>query len=60
MSATTAGLFAGLVLGLIAAVGGFGAFAVGVLLGATGLVVGLFIDGRLDLAALRGRTRSDR
>ncbi len=60
MSATTTGLFAGLILGLIAAVGGFGAFAVGVLLAAVGLVIGLFLDGRLDLAALRGRTRADR
>ena len=51
MPAAVAGLFTGLVLALIAAVGGGGAFLLALVLGAVGLVVGLVIDGRIDLAS---------
>ena len=58
MSSVAIGLFAGLLLALVAAVGGFGMFLLAVVLGAVGVVVGLVVDGRLDLAGVvsgRGR-----
>lgn len=55
MSATQGGLVVGLVLGVVAAFGGLGAFLVVAALGAVGLVVGRILDGRLDLNALLGR-----
>jgi hypothetical protein len=60
MTRTTTALFVGLVLGLTAAFGTFGAFVVVVLFGAIGLVVGLVLDGRLDLPALLGRATEKR
>lgn len=60
MSRTTTALFIGLVLGLTAAFGTFGAFMIVVLFGAIGLVVGLVLDGRLDLAGLLGRASAKR
>ena len=60
MTRTTTALFVGLVLGLTAAFGTFGAFVVVLLFGAIGLVVGLVLDGRLDLAALLGRATEKR
>lgn len=45
----------GLVLGCVAAFGGFGHFLIVVVLGALGLIVGLVLDGRIDLAALTNR-----
>lgn len=58
MSASTVGLFAGLLLALVAAVGGFGWFVLAVLLAAVGYVVGAHLEGRIDLAALvPGRSR---
>ena len=50
MNATTLGLLAGIVLGLAAAFGGFGAFLIVLVLGGLGLLVGRFIDGKLDLS----------
>jgi hypothetical protein len=58
VSASTVGLFAGLLLALVAAVGGFGYFLLAVVLGAVGLAVGAQLEGKLDLSALmpgRGR-----
>lgn len=55
MSATQLGLVVGLVLGVVAAFGGFGAFLIVVVLAAIGLVVGRVLDGRLDLTAVFGR-----
>ncbi|SDU89816.1 hypothetical protein SAMN04488544_1635 [Microlunatus sagamiharensis] len=60
MTRTTTALFVGLVLGLTAAFGTFGAFVVVLLFGAIGLVVGLVLDGRLDLAGLLGRATEKR
>lgn len=55
MSATQWGLVAGLVLGVVAAFGGFGAFIIVLVLGAVGLIIGRILDGRLDLNAVFGR-----
>jgi hypothetical protein len=63
VSSTRLGLLIGLALGFAAAFGGFGALAVVALLGALGLAVGRYLDGRLDLGALVGRdldARADR
>ncbi|WP_410667960.1 hypothetical protein [Amycolatopsis sp. cmx-4-68] len=57
MNSTRIGLLTGLVLGLAAAFGGFGAFFVVLVLGALGLLVGRVLDGKLDLSQLTGRDR---
>ena len=57
MTAAVVGLFAGLVLALIAAVGGFTAFLLALVLGAVGLSVGLVIDGRIDLTSIMSGLR---
>ncbi|WP_328450255.1 hypothetical protein [Amycolatopsis sp. NBC_00438] len=49
------GLLTGLVLGLAAAFGGFWAFLL--VLGGLGLLVGRYLDGKLDVSALAGRDR---
>ncbi|WP_405595077.1 hypothetical protein OG741_03660 [Streptomyces sp. NBC_01410] len=59
MTSTQIGLLTGLVLGLAAAFGGFDAFLVVLVLGTVGLLVGRYLDGRLDLARLTGRDRGD-
>jgi uncharacterized membrane protein len=40
-----------------AAFGGFGAFLLVLVLGALGLLVGRYLDGKLNLSALSGRDR---
>ena len=60
MSRTSIALFVGLVLGLMAAFGTFGSFVIVLVFGALGLVIGLVLDGRLDLAGLLGRTTEKR
>ncbi|GAB2577602.1 hypothetical protein [Microlunatus antarcticus] len=60
MSRTTIALFVGLILGLTAAFGTFGSFVIVLVFGALGLVIGLVLDGRLDLAGLLGRTTEKR
>lgn len=60
MTNTHLGLLTGLVLGVVAAFGGFGAFLVVLLLTAVGLVVGRVLDGKLDLQAVLGRSSSRR
>ncbi|GEK22026.1 hypothetical protein [Cellulomonas xylanilytica] len=57
MSSVAIGLFAGLLLALVAAVGGFDMFMLAVVLGAVGVVVGLVVDGRIDVTSLSGRGR---
>lgn len=57
MNATHTGLLAGLVLGAAGAIGGFGAFLITLLVGALGLLMGLVLDGNLDVSALLGRGR---
>ncbi len=60
MSRTTIALFVGLVLGLTAAFGSFGSFVIVLLFGAIGLVVGMIMDGKIDLQALIGRATDRR
>ena len=61
MSATTLCLLVGLALGFAAAFGGFGALLIVLLFGLVGLLVGRWLDGELDLAALiRSAQRRDR
>jgi hypothetical protein len=55
MNATQTGLLAGLVLGAAGAIGGFSAFLIALLVGALGLVVGLVLDGTLDVSGILGR-----
>lgn len=57
MNLTMTGLAVGLVLGLTAAWGGFGAMAIVALLGALGALIGRFLSGQLDLSALGGGAR---
>jgi hypothetical protein len=54
---TAIGLAVGMVLGLAAAWGGFGAMAIVAVLGALGALIGRFLDGQLDLSALSGGAR---
>jgi hypothetical protein len=57
MNATQTGLLTGLALGAAGAFGGFSAFLTVLVAGIIGLVVGLVLDGRLDLGAVLGRGR---
>lgn len=57
MSATLAGLFAGLILGVAAVLGGIAGFFVALVLGVLGFVVGRVLDGELDLNQFVGRGR---
>ena len=59
MNTTRFGLLVGLVLGIVAAFGTFSMFLIVVLFGAIGLVVGLVLEGRMDLRSLMGKS-SDR
>lgn len=55
MSATTLGLGFGVALGFAGAFGGFVAFLIVLVLGAVGLVAGLWLDGKLDVSMLTAR-----
>ncbi|GAB2997221.1 hypothetical protein LWP59_19065 [Amycolatopsis acidiphila] len=57
MTPTVLGLLTGLVLGLAAAFGGFGAFLVVAVLAGLGLLAGRVLEGKLDLSQLTGRDR---
>jgi len=58
VSASIVGLFAGLLLALVALLGGFGWFLLAALFAGVGYVVGAHLEGELDLAALvQGRSR---
>ncbi|MBF6326913.1 hypothetical protein [Nocardia transvalensis] len=57
MNATTICLVLGLALGFAAAFGGFGAFAIVLVFGGLGLLIGRWLDGEVDLSGL---IRSDR
>ena len=58
MRTSTLGLFAGLLLSVAAAAGGFGAFLLALVLGALGYLIGGALDGDIDVGALlRGRGR---
>lgn len=60
MSRTTTALFVGLILGLAAAFGDFETFIVVLLFGAIGLVVGMVLDGRINVVGLLGRASEKR
>jgi uncharacterized membrane protein len=58
MSMSVTGLFAGLLLALIAATAGFGWFLLAILFAAVGYVIGAHLEGRINLAGLvPGRSR---
>ncbi|MBV9923018.1 MAG: hypothetical protein JOY78_19500 [Pseudonocardia sp.] len=57
MNATRTGLLAGLILGVAGSIGGFGAFLVTLVVGIVGLLVGMALDGQLDITSLIGRGR---
>jgi hypothetical protein len=56
-NATLVGLLTGLALGFAGAFGGFVAFLVVLVLAAAGTIVGLIIDGRIDVSGLVDRDR---
>ena len=55
MSRSTIGLLVGLLLGVVAVFGGFLEFLAVVIFAAVGLLVGRFLDGKLDLRDLTSR-----
>jgi hypothetical protein len=55
MNATRTGLLAGLILGAAGSLGGFGPFLITLLVGVVGLVIGLVLDGNLDISGVLGR-----
>lgn len=57
MNATRTGLLAGLILGAAGSIGGFGPFLVTAVVGILGLVIGLVLDGNLDVSGVLGRGR---
>jgi hypothetical protein len=57
MNATRTGLLAGLILGVAGSIGGFGAFLITFVVGIVGLLIGMALDGRLDVTSLMGRGR---
>ena len=57
MNATRTGLLAGLILGVAGSIGGFGAFLITLVVGIVGMLVGMALDGRLDVTSLIGRGR---
>lgn len=60
MSRTSTALFVGLILGLTAAFGSFGSFVIVLLFGVIGLVVGMVMDGKIDVSSLLGRATEKR
>lgn len=60
MSRTTTALFVGLILGLSAAFGTFSSFVIVLLFGAIGLVIGMALDGKINVAGLLGRVTEKR
>ena len=59
MTTSTTGLFAGLLLGVATAAGGFFGFLIALVLGVVGYLVGGHYDGELDLGKLLGGRRRD-
>ncbi len=58
MTTTRLCLLVGLVLGIVAGFGGFVPLLVTIVFGAIGLVVGLVLEGKIDLSSLTGRSSS--
>lgn len=59
MTTSTVGLIAGLLLGIAAAVGGFSAFLLALVLGVVGYAVGAQYDGEIDLSSVWSGRRRD-
>ncbi len=59
MTTSALGLIAGLLLGIAAAVGGFSAFLLALVLGVVGYLLGGQFDGEIDLSSLLGGRRRD-
>ncbi len=59
MTTSSIGLLAGLLLGIAAAVGGFGGFLIALVLGVVGYAIGGHYDGEVDLGKLLGGRRRD-
>jgi ribose/xylose/arabinose/galactoside ABC-type transport system permease subunit len=57
MTSTQTGLMAGLILGAVAALGGFPAFLITLFVGVLGLIAGRVLDGELDISGILGRGR---
>jgi hypothetical protein len=57
LKTTTVGLFAGLILGLAAALGDFADFFVVALFGIIGFVVAKILDGEIDISDYIGPNR---
>lgn len=57
MKSSVVGLMAGILLGIAAAIGGFWAFLLALVLGVIGYLLGAQRDGDVDLSALMGRGR---
>jgi hypothetical protein len=58
VSASSVGIFAGLLLALVFIQGGFGWFVLALLFAGVGYVVGAHLEGKIDLTALvPGRSR---
>ncbi len=55
MNATRTGLLAGLILGAAGSIGGFGSFLITLVVGLLGFVIGLVLDGSLDVSGVLGR-----
>ncbi len=61
MSLSTLGVFAGLLLAIAVAAGGWWYFLLGIVFAAVGLIVGKVLDGELDLSPyLSNRDSRDR
>jgi nitrate/nitrite transporter NarK len=59
MTTSSIGLLAGLLLGIAAAVGGFGGFLIALVLGVVGYAIGGHYDGEVDLGKLLGGRHRD-
>ena len=55
MNATRTGLLAGLILGAAGALGNFGTFLICAIVGVIGLLIGMVLDGQLDIGGILGR-----
>lgn len=60
MQPRVVGLFVGLILGIVAVTGGFLAFLGVTALGGLGLLVGLILEGRVDINGVTGGPRNRR
>ena len=60
MSRTTTGLIVGLIFGIVAVTQGFLASLAVAFIGCVGLIIGMVLDGKLDVSTVLARERSPR